>query len=85
MKMDFNKKVIALLAVALLATGSWSCKKIIDEAPESTLDISNAYRNSTDADAAVIGIYGQFLGLQKTYILQNECNGKCRSLFEAAG
>jgi len=72
MKMDFNKKVIALLAVALIATGSWSCKKIIDEAPESTLDASNAYRNSTDADAAVIGIYGQFLTLQKTYILQNE-------------
>jgi hypothetical protein len=72
MKMDFNKKVIALLAVALLATGSWSCKKIIDEEPEATLDVSNAYRNSTDADAAVIGIYGQFLGLQKTYILQNE-------------
>ncbi|TCD05637.1 RagB/SusD family nutrient uptake outer membrane protein [Pedobacter frigidisoli] len=70
--MDFNKKVIAVLAVALLATGSWSCKKIIDEAPETTLDITNAYRNSTDADAAVIGIYGQFLALQKTYILQNE-------------
>jgi len=70
--MDFNKKVIALLAVALLATGSWSCKKITDEAPLDKLDITNAYRNSTDADAAVIGIYGQFLGLQKLYILQNE-------------
>ncbi|MGM9478766.1 RagB/SusD family nutrient uptake outer membrane protein [Pedobacter sp. GSP4] len=70
--MDFNKKVIALLAVALLATGSWSCKKIIDEAPLDKLDITNAYRNVADADAAVIGIYGQFLGLQKTYILQNE-------------
>jgi len=70
--MDFNKKVIALLAVALLATGSWSCKKITDEAPQDKLDITNAYRNTTDADAAVIGIYGQFLGLQKLYILQNE-------------
>lgn len=75
MKMDFNKKVIALLAVALFATGLWSCKKITDEAPEATLDITNAYRNSTDADAAVIGIYGQFLGLEKTYILQNELRG----------
>ncbi|RQO73692.1 RagB/SusD family protein [Pedobacter sp. KBW01] len=75
MKMDFTKKVIAFLAVALLAAGSWSCKKITDEAPEATLDITNAYRNSTDADAAVIGIYGQFLGLEKTYILQNELRG----------
>lgn len=75
MKMDFNKKVIALLVVALFATGLWSCKKITDEAPEATLDITNAYRNSTDADAAVIGIYGQFLGLEKTYILQNELRG----------
>ncbi|QIL38259.1 RagB/SusD family nutrient uptake outer membrane protein [Pedobacter sp. HDW13] len=73
--MDFTKKVIAFLAVALLAAGSWSCKKITDEAPEATLDITNAYRNSTDADAAVIGIYGQFLGLEKTYILQNELRG----------
>lgn len=70
--MDFNKKVIVLVAIALLATGLSSCKKITDEAPEATLDITNAYRNSTDADAAVIGIYGQFLSLQKTYILQNE-------------
>ncbi len=70
--MDFNKKVIALLAVALLATGSWSCKKITDEVPEDKLDITNAYQNTSDADAAVIGIYGQFLGLEKLYILQNE-------------
>lgn len=70
--MDFNKKVIAIVVVALLATGSWSCKKGDNEAPEDKLDISNAYRNSTDADAAVIGIYGKFLTLHKTFILQNE-------------
>ncbi len=70
--MDFNKKVIAIVVVALLATGSWSCKKEDNEAPEDKLDVSNAYRNSSDADAAVIGIYGQFLGLHKTFILQNE-------------
>jgi len=70
--MDFNKKVIAFAAVALLATGTWSCKKMVNEVPEDKLDITNAYRNVTDADAAVIGIYGQFLGLEKTYILQNE-------------
>ncbi len=69
--MDFNKKVIAIAVVALFATGSWSCKKN-NEAPQDKVDISNAYRNATDADAAVIGIYGQFLSLHKTFILQNE-------------
>ncbi len=72
MKIDFNKKITAVLLVAILATGSWSCKKITDEAPEDKLDISNAYRNAADADAAVIGIYGQFLALHKTIIIQNE-------------
>lgn len=70
--MNFNKRVIAIVVVALLATGSWSCKKEDNESPEDKLDISNAYRNATDADAAVIGIYGQFLGLHKTFILHNE-------------
>ncbi len=69
--MDFNKKIIAIVVVALVATGSWSCKKN-SEAPQDKVDISNAYRNATDADAAVIGIYGQFLNLHKTFILQNE-------------
>ena len=72
MKMDFNKKVVTIFTVAILATSSWSCKKIIDEVPEDKLDITNAYRNVADADAAVIGLYGQFLSLEKTYILQNE-------------
>ncbi|RZJ20604.1 MAG: RagB/SusD family nutrient uptake outer membrane protein [Acinetobacter sp.] len=70
--MNFNKKVVAIVVVALLATGSWSCKKEDNESPEDKLDLSNAYQNSTDADAAVIGIYGQFLGLHKTFTLQNE-------------
>ncbi len=69
--MNFNRKVIAIVVVTLLATGSWSCKKD-NESPEDKVDISNAYRNSSDADAAVIGIYGQFLGLHKSFILQNE-------------
>ncbi|RZK60267.1 MAG: RagB/SusD family nutrient uptake outer membrane protein [Pedobacter sp.] len=69
--MNFNRKVIAIVVVALLATGSWSCKKD-NESPEDKVDVSNAYRNSSDADAAVLGIYGQFLSLHKTFILQNE-------------
>jgi hypothetical protein len=69
--MNFNKKLIAILMVAVVALGTSSCKKD-NEAPEDKLDVSNAYRNVADADAAVIGIYGQFLGLHQTFILQNE-------------
>lgn len=75
MKMNLNKRIAALLMLGVLMIGSWSCKKMFDVAPEDKLDSSNAYKNVTDADAAVMGIYGQFLQLHKLYILQNELRG----------
>ena len=63
MKMNLNIKIIASVFLALFICGTWSCKKMLDVAPEDTLDSKNAYRNVNDADAAVLGIYGQFLGL----------------------
>lgn len=70
--MNFTRRIFTLLILTFGIISNWSCKKIIDETPEGQLDLTNAYRNVADADAAVIGIYGQFLGLQKQYILQNE-------------
>lgn len=72
MKTNLNKKIAAVLVIGILSAGSWSCKKMLDETPEDKLDYTNAYQNVNDADAAVFGIYGQFLGLEKLYILQNE-------------
>ncbi|TKC10452.1 RagB/SusD family nutrient uptake outer membrane protein [Pedobacter polaris] len=72
MKMNLNKKVATLLVLGMVAGGSWSCKKMLDVPIENNLDYSNAYKNVSDADAAVLGIYGQFQELQKIYILQNE-------------
>ena len=42
MKMNFNKKIIASVLLALFLTGSWSCKKMLDVAPEDVLDSKNA-------------------------------------------
>src|SRR5690606_8658547 len=40
--------------------------------PEDKLDKSQVYNTLADADAAVIGIYGQFASLGEKYILFNE-------------
>ncbi|RZK53302.1 MAG: RagB/SusD family nutrient uptake outer membrane protein, partial [Pedobacter sp.] len=72
MKMNLNKKIATLLILGTVAAGSWSCKKMLDVPIENNLDYVNAYKTVSDADAAVLGIYGQFQQLQKLYILQNE-------------
>ncbi|UEG55000.1 RagB/SusD family nutrient uptake outer membrane protein [Mucilaginibacter daejeonensis] len=59
-----------LLSAAMLMT--FSCKKMLDIEPETSVDISNHYRNINDANAAVIGIYGQILGIADRYIILNE-------------
>lgn len=48
---------------------------MFDVKPKDELDISEMYRNVYDADAAVIGVYGQFMGLAERYILLNELRG----------
>lgn len=72
MKMNLNKRIATLLILGTVAVGSWSCKKMLDVPIENNLDYTNAYKNVSDADAAVLGLYGQFQGLQKLYIMQNE-------------
>lgn len=64
----------SLLVVMLLLSVS-GCKKIFDIKPADQLDISNAYQNVYDADAAVIGIYGKFMGLAEQYVVLNELRG----------
>ena len=72
MKMNLNKRIATFLILGTVAVGSWSCKKMLDVPIENNLDYTNAYKNVSDADAAVLGLYGQFQGLQKLYIMQNE-------------
>lgn len=66
----FFIKVTCLAAVAtVMLTG---CKKMFDKMPTNELDNSQAYENLYDADAAVMGVYGKFMGLADRYIILNE-------------
>lgn len=69
----FSVKTI-LLAVMVIAIGG-GCKKAFDINPGTELDASQMYRNVYDADAAVMGIYGKFMGLADRYIILNELRG----------
>lgn len=66
-------KFIKGLSVALFCCAiSVSCNKTLDKNPETSLVSSQVYRNVFDADAAVIGVYGKFMGLAKQYVILNE-------------
>lgn len=63
---------ISIVTMAALIFFSTSCKKLLDVTPKAALDSTQVYQNVNDADAAVMGLYGKFLGLAKPYILMNE-------------
>jgi hypothetical protein len=73
-----KKNIYGKFAIALTLTcvsGMFSCKKAFDIKPKSEVDITNAYQNVYDVNAAVIGIYGQFMGLAEQYVVLNELRG----------
>ncbi len=57
---------------AMLCLGLASCKDTFDIAPKDVLEHNQTYRDIYDADAAVIGIYGKFLGIARQHIILNE-------------
>ncbi|MBW4889148.1 RagB/SusD family protein [Mucilaginibacter sp. HMF5004] len=63
------------LALTMMMTSFlmlFSCKKALDIKPLSQVDYTQNYRNVTDANAAVLGIYGKFMGIAEQYIVLNE-------------
>lgn len=66
---------LILMAIAGILLVSSSCRKTLEELPQQELDAVNMYRNVYDADAAVNGLYGKFLGLADRYIILNELRG----------
>ncbi|RZK54331.1 MAG: RagB/SusD family protein, partial [Pedobacter sp.] len=64
-----------LILFALCFCSLLSCKKAFDLQPEDALEASQTYRNVYDADAAILGIYGKFVGLADKYVLLNELRG----------
>lgn len=71
-----NRDFVKYVLFGLLIAGSFtSCKKTFDILPQDKLDASQMYRNVYDADAAVIGLYGKFVGLADRYVIMNELRG----------
>jgi hypothetical protein len=71
MKKKLFKLFISFLSV-VICLGIVSCSKIFDIKPKSAVAAEQMYRNVYDADAAVIGVYGKFMGLAKQYTVLNE-------------
>jgi len=65
-------KLIYKASLLCLLISTFSCKKIFDVKPVDAVDATNAYQNIYDANAAVIGIYGQFMSLADRYVVLNE-------------
>lgn len=66
------KLINLMLPAVFLISG---CKKVFDIKPQDQLDQTQAYQNVYDADAAVVGIYGKFMGLADRYVILNELRG----------
>jgi len=60
------------IAAALLGAGLSSCSGILDVEPTGELEREDYYQNALDADVAVMGVYGQLMGLAEHYVVLNE-------------
>lgn len=71
MKKKLSIQFIGLLSL-VISLNILSCTKTFDIQPKSAISSEQMYRNVYDADAAVMGIYGKFLGLTRQYVILNE-------------
>lgn len=81
-------KITSFVKCALLASlvaGSYSCRKMYDVDPENKVEYKNTYQNIYDADAAVNGVYGKFLGLAGQYEILNELRADLMDVTPNAG
>ena len=62
--------IYSLLIMGLLL--GVSCKKMIDVKAEDVVEQDNMYKNIYDADAAIIGLYGEFQLLAEQHVVLNE-------------
>ncbi len=72
MKFMTRFRIIKTVIVASVLLSVAGCKKLLDVKPQDQLEESQAYQNVYDADAAVVGIYGKFMGLAEQYVVLNE-------------
>ncbi|TDD95791.1 RagB/SusD family nutrient uptake outer membrane protein [Flavobacterium cellulosilyticum] len=66
-----NSTVVGLWLMTIVVS-LHSCQDYLDVQPQDKLSGDQVYRNIYDADAAVVGIYGKFMGLAEKYVILNE-------------
>jgi hypothetical protein len=84
MKLKISRIIKTTALVALLSS-SYSCKNMYDVEPQNQIEYKNVYQNIYDANAAVMGIYGKFLGLAQQYEVMNELRADLMDVTPNAG
>jgi len=77
--------IVRTAAVAVLLSGVSACSKMYDVKPQNVVEAKNTYQNIYDADAAVTGVYGKFLGLAGQYEVLNELRADLMDVTPNAG
>ncbi|MEJ6980707.1 RagB/SusD family nutrient uptake outer membrane protein [Pedobacter sp. P351] len=72
MKRNIKGWLFKSVLLLTLSISTISCKKLLDIAPEDALEYDKAYQNVFDADAVIIGLYGQLAGIADRYMVLNE-------------
>ncbi|MFI1773421.1 RagB/SusD family nutrient uptake outer membrane protein [Thalassobellus citreus] len=67
---NISKKIT--LGTLVVFLGLSSCQDYIEVEPQDKLNIDQVYRDVFDADAAIVGLYGKFIGLAEKYVVLNE-------------
>jgi starch-binding outer membrane protein, SusD/RagB family len=72
MKKKLSSSLGRVLVLLMIGFGIFSCKEVLEVEPDNVLEADKFYQNEYDADAAVIGIYGEFMNLADRFVLLNE-------------
>ena len=72
MKKKFSSALGRGLVLLMVGLSIFSCKEVLEVEPENALEADKFYQNKFDADAAVVGIYGEFMNLAERYVILNE-------------
>lgn len=67
-----TKSIVSIVSIMALVFSLGSCQDYLDVEPQDKLSGDQVYRDVFDADAAVIGIYGKFMGLAEQNVVLNE-------------
>lgn len=72
---------LACLAILFSLT---ACQDFVDVDPQDKLNSDQVYRDVFDADAAIVGLYGKFMGLAQKYVILNELRADLMTTTENA-